>query len=809
MTINGVDGVGVESRVNQQIDLSSRIALGNDQEWRIESESGSVRQLTNGNTRNLNLNTSVLTLNAVNAGNAFVLEQAIIGSGGLIISGAGSTTLSGANTYTGGTYINGGTLRVSSDANLGNAAGTLEFNGGVLQISGTTFTATARAITLDERGGTLDVADAGNTVTVGTGVAGTGSLTKLGAGALSLSGDNRYSGDTRIESGRLSLTGAGRLAVSNRVVVGDGIFDISATAAGATIGTLAGAGDVALGTQTLTLTAANDTFGGTLQGSGGLTLNAGTQGLSGTSIGFTGPTTIQGGVLAVNGSIGNSAVTVRQGGTLAGGGTVGTTQVERGGVVAPGSSIGTLTVNGNFTQAAGSVYRIELDPSSSASDLIAVNGTATLQPGARYDLKPVSAASYRLGTKYTVLSATGGVGGTYGQSLPVSAFLALQDSNDSNHVYLNVVQTRSVGEAAETPNQDSTAGGLAGAAGDTVLNADSDAQARDMLDALSGEALASSKGMLVSGTLLVRNSVNDRLRDTSCLNDGREGRGSALARACASDATPRAWAQALGGWGRAGGGQGISQIKQDTAGFLIGADMPLAGDWRAGAFAGYTHTSFNVDQLDSKGGADSYHLGVYGGRQWDRLALRVGAAYSWHDVDTRRSVRIGNLSNNLRADYDAGASQVFGEVGYGLSRGVLRIEPIAALAFVNLRTDGFDERGGDAALSSRSDSSNTWFSTLGIRPSLDIEVGKMSGTVRGLIGWRHAFGDTTPTSTVAFSGGSAFSVSGAPIAEDAAVVEIGADLALSPTATLGLAYGGQFGSSNTDQRLQANLSVQF
>ncbi|MNY52043.1 Extracellular serine protease precursor [compost metagenome] len=92
---------------------------------------------------------------------------------------------------------------------------------------------------------------------------------------------------------------------------------------------------------------------------------------------------------------------------------------------------------------------------------------------------------------------------------------------------------------------------------------------------------------------------------------------------------------------------------------------------------------------------------------------------------------------------------------------------------------------------------------------MDIELGQMNGTVRGLIGWRHAFGDLTPQSTVAFSGGNTFSVSGAAIAEDAAVIEIGADLALSPNSTLGLGYGGQFGSSNTDQRLQANLSIRF
>src|SRR6185503_630258 len=37
----------------------------------------------------------------------------------LVKAGAGILTLSGANTYTGRTYIDGGTLRISADNNLG------------------------------------------------------------------------------------------------------------------------------------------------------------------------------------------------------------------------------------------------------------------------------------------------------------------------------------------------------------------------------------------------------------------------------------------------------------------------------------------------------------------------------------------------------------------------------------------------------------------------------------------------------------------------------------------------------------------
>ena len=49
----------------------------------------------------------------------------------------GTLVLTGTNTYTGGTAINGGTLQISSDANLGDAAGGLSFNGGTLHTTAT------------------------------------------------------------------------------------------------------------------------------------------------------------------------------------------------------------------------------------------------------------------------------------------------------------------------------------------------------------------------------------------------------------------------------------------------------------------------------------------------------------------------------------------------------------------------------------------------------------------------------------------------------------------------------------------------
>src|SRR5699024_5416803 len=121
------------------------------------------------------------------------------------------------------------------------------------------------------------------------------------------------------------------------------------------------------------------------------------------------------------------------------------------------------------------------------------------------------------------------------------------------------------------------------------------------------------------------------------------------------------------------------------------------------------------------------------------------------------------------------------------------LEPFANVAYVYLDTDGFSEGPAGVALSGDSESTDTTFSTLGLRVGNQFEAGDMELTVEAMLGWRHAFTDEPPTVNMAFAGSDTFTVTGVPIAEDAAVVEAGLDLAITPTADLGFGYSGQFG----------------
>ncbi len=151
---------------------------------------------------------------------------------------------------------------------------------------------------------------------------------------------------------------------------------------------------------------------------------------------------------------------------------------------------------------------------------------------------------------------------------------------------------------------------------------------------------------------------------------------------------------------------------------------------------------------------------MYGGGQWDGFGLRLGAAYSWHRITTARTVDFSGYSDRLGSDYDARTLQFFGELGYRIDSASVQLEPFVALAYLRQSVDGFAERGGLAALSGRGDSNGMTFSTLGLRAASTFTMGSTDWVARGTLGWRHAFGDVTPTSSLSLDVSSAFSVRG-------------------------------------------------
>lgn len=294
--------------------------------------------------------TSILGATAVDSGATLTLNDTsaatfagdITGAGALAKTGAGNVTLSGANTYTGGTTVSAGGLTGSID----------NLQGDIVASAGTT-------VTFDQG---VDGAYAGA-------LSGAGKLIKDGAGILTVSGANTYTGNTEVLDGTLLGTTSnvrGNIAVSAGANVS---FD--QVAAGSVVGNVTGAGS-------LSVLAGQVTLAGTNTYSGGTTVLGGE--LKGTA------TSIQGAI------VNDSAVTIdgagTYGGVMSGNGSLTKTGAGDllltaantylgGTTVSAGNLIGTTTsLTGDITAAAGTL--VELSQTTDGTYAGAISGAGGL-----------------------------------------------------------------------------------------------------------------------------------------------------------------------------------------------------------------------------------------------------------------------------------------------------------------------------------------------------------------------------------------------------------------------------------------------
>ena len=277
------------------------------------------------------------------------------GPGSLQVSGGGVLSLANTtNSYTGGTLVTGGsTVDIAADGALGDPASGLGLGdaatSGTLAINAGSVFTMGRAIILGGGGGLFDLRP-GSSVTLAGAVSGSGSLTKLGAGTLTLAGGNSYTGGT-LAVGGILRAGAADVFGPGAMFVGAGaMLDLDSHSQ--TVGSLAGAGSITLGTATLTSggNGATTLFSGPISGAGSLVkVGGGTLVLTGTNT-YSGGTTVSAGILAghslsLQGNILNNASVIFEQGFA---GAYGGVMSGSGSLTKTGTGMLTLTANSTF-----------------------------------------------------------------------------------------------------------------------------------------------------------------------------------------------------------------------------------------------------------------------------------------------------------------------------------------------------------------------------------------------------------------------------------------------------------------------------
>jgi len=333
---------------------------------------------------NITNNSANLNLSAFNAGGTTDFQGVVSGGNPVVIAGGGTVKLSGINTYTGTTTLSSGTLSIAANTALGSGSLTIGNAAVTNTLAITNDLTRSQGITVVDAStaGVIDVASGKNAVHTGT-LSQTGSnqstkIGKSGAGTLTLSGTNTYSGQIQIGQGTViannnSALGTNTSTNNRGIDLGLNVGDVSqpnnvsllanngftvaqsvyvapnTSSATRTIG-LNGSGAATFSNAIflggiLTLNAGSGilTVSGAMENAGGINVNGGTVIVSGDNT-YTGSTTVTSGILRLGAAnrIASASPIVLSGGTFSSGATAGFTD-----------NLGTLNLTASSTIALG------------------------------------------------------------------------------------------------------------------------------------------------------------------------------------------------------------------------------------------------------------------------------------------------------------------------------------------------------------------------------------------------------------------------------------------------------------------------
>jgi len=372
---------------------------------------------------------------------------------------------------------------------------------------------------------------------------------------------------------------------------------------------------------------------------------------------------------------------IRSGATFGSAGTV-NGNVTVAGILSPGASPGTMTVNGNVAIQSGSLSLFEITPT--VSDKLVVNGQVAIAPGATLQLAP--SGTLRPGTSYDLITASGGITGSYTTILkPDSLFGFVVQRGDRIQLLGQFLDNAAFAPQVSRSIAYANSALVAQGPGSTLI-----AALPSLLTAngtsnptafarITPEAYASASQIGVDNAL--------------ALSATARGPGFATG---GDEVHPYTFAQMLGGWHRLGADAeaGTASARSQSYGFLGGIGIGDA-TWSVGGFAGYLNDRQQIDALAARTKLDGFVAGIHG-RYLTPGGFGVTASilYDGGEAHTAR-VLPGATSANARYDLHSWVSDLSVSYDLGLST-EWTLRPRAGLTLVRTTREGVGEAGGSA-----------------------------------------------------------------------------------------------------------------
>ena len=419
-------------------------------------------------------------------------------------------------------------------------------------------------------------------------------------------------------------------------------------------------------------------FSNDIGGDAGLIKNGnGTLVLSGKNT-YTGSTSVKKGKLRVTGSI-TSPVTINGAGVLSGNGNI--SSVMNSGKVT--TADGRLTVNGNYNQDESGTLHYDLH------HYLTIKGNAALAGSLE-----VSAANREILTKgeHTVLTANK-VTGEFTQYQSISPFLTVKGlDHQSNKVTVDVDYTNAVAAGTASSSISEVSGellnqlmnkantqALNGEVTDltkyvgTIQSVATREAAQAILNSNSGAIFVETPSVLLRNNSLVNAQIAQR--SYQLLSTGQGGlwlNGSYLNNK-----------NSASGW---------DDVESRVSTVSGGADAMVSNRLAMGVYVSQYQDKSDFDNTNATAETDVTNLGAY--LKWqatDSMYLAGNMQFGMGDVEFKRFITDGEITEESRSKADLTKYGVYGEIGYDYFADQLNISPYLALSYNTVDLDGVTE----------------------------------------------------------------------------------------------------------------------